>query len=42
VEVDTRRVEYDIAKMATAIREAEGLPDHFAGDIETGGVPVGV
>lgn len=37
VEVDTRRVDYDIDAMAAAIREAEGLPDHFAGDIETGG-----
>jgi putative phosphoesterase len=40
VEVDTRRVDYDIASMAAAIREAEGLPDRFAEDIETGGIPV--
>jgi putative phosphoesterase len=38
VEVDTRRVDYDIATMAAAIRLADGLPDHFAGDIETGGI----
>ncbi len=31
------RVPYDIAAMATAIREADGLPDHFARDIESGG-----
>jgi diadenosine tetraphosphatase ApaH/serine/threonine PP2A family protein phosphatase len=35
--VDTRRVDYDIPAMAAAIRAAEGLPDHFANDIETGG-----
>jgi putative phosphoesterase len=40
VEVDTRRVDYDIAAMAAAIRAADGLPDRFAEDIETGGVPV--
>ncbi|MGN6031772.1 MAG: metallophosphoesterase family protein [Thermomicrobiales bacterium] len=32
-----QRVPYDIASMATAIREADGLPDAFAQDIETGG-----
>jgi putative phosphoesterase len=37
VDVDTRRVTYDVASMAAAIRDAEGLPDHFATDIETGG-----
>ena len=37
VDVDIRRVDYDIAPMAAAIRAAEGLPDHFACDIETGG-----
>ncbi len=37
VESDTRRVDYDIAAMAAAIRAAEGLPDQFATDIETGG-----
>jgi putative phosphoesterase len=37
VDVETRRVEYDIASMAAAIRAADGLPDHFARDIETGG-----
>jgi putative phosphoesterase len=37
VNVDIRRVDYDIATMATAIRAAEGLPDRFASDLETGG-----
>jgi putative phosphoesterase len=37
VDVDVRRVDYDIAGMAAAIRAAEGLPDQFATDIETGG-----
>ncbi len=37
VGVDVRRVDYDIAAMAAAIRAAEGLPDRFATDIETGG-----
>lgn len=37
VHMDTRRVEYDIAAMVAAIRAADGLPDHFAADIETGG-----
>ena len=37
VTVDTRRIDYDIPAMAAAIRAAEGLPDHFANDIETGG-----
>jgi putative phosphoesterase len=32
-----RRVDYDIASAAEAIRAASGLPDHFAADIETGG-----
>ncbi len=31
------RVRYDIASMATAIRAADGLSDHYARDIETGG-----
>ena len=31
------RVLYDIAGMAAAIRAADGLPDQFASDIETGG-----
>jgi putative phosphoesterase len=39
VEVEIRRVLYDVAGMAAAIRAAEGLPDHFARDIETGGTP---
>jgi putative phosphoesterase len=37
VDVAVRRVPYDIAAMAAAIRAADGLPDHFANDIETGG-----
>jgi putative phosphoesterase len=37
VDVVTRRVDYDIASMAAAIRAENGLPDHFARDIETGG-----
>ena len=37
VQVEIRRVPYDVAGMAAAIRAAEGLPDHFARDIETGG-----
>ena len=38
VQVEIRRVPYDIAGMAAAIRAAAGLPDEFAVDIETGGV----
>jgi putative phosphoesterase len=38
VHVDIRRVPYDIASMAEAIRAADGLPDQFARDLETGGV----
>ncbi len=34
---EVHRVAYDIPVMASAIREAEGLPDHYARDIETGG-----
>lgn len=37
VQVEIRRVPYDVSSMAAAIRAAEGLPDHFASDIETGG-----
>ena len=37
VQVEIRRVPYDVAAMAEAIRTADGLPDHFARDIETGG-----
>ncbi len=37
VQVEIRRVPYDVASMAAAIRAAEGLPDQFATDIETGG-----
>ena len=35
--VEIRRIAYDVETMAKAIRAAEGLPDHFAVDIETGG-----
>ena len=38
VEPELRRVDYDIAAMATTIRAAEGLPDHYAADLETGGM----
>jgi putative phosphoesterase len=37
VQVEIRRVPYDVASMAEAIRAAEGLPNEFARDIETGG-----
>jgi putative phosphoesterase len=37
VEAEIRRGSYDVAAMASAIRAADGLPDHFARDIETGG-----
>ena len=37
VAIDIRRVPYDVAAMAAAIRAADGLPDSFARDIETGG-----
>ena len=37
VQVEMRRVPYDIAGMAAAIRAADALPDRFATDIETGG-----
>lgn len=37
VAVEIRRVPHDVASMAAAIRAADGLPDHFARDIETGG-----
>ena len=37
VHVEIRRVPYDVASMAAAIRAADGLPDHFARDLETGG-----
>jgi putative phosphoesterase len=36
VSVEFRRIPYDIARMAAAIRASE-LPDKFAADIETGG-----
>jgi putative phosphoesterase len=35
--VEIRRVPYDVAAEAAAIRAAPGLPDHFARDLETGG-----
>lgn len=34
---EMHRVRYDIATMAEAIRTADGLPGHYAHDIETGG-----
>jgi len=34
---ELRRVAYEVAPMAAAIRAAVGLPDHFADDIATGG-----
>jgi len=37
VAVEIRRVPYDVAAMAAAIRAADGLPDQFARDLETGG-----
>lgn len=37
VQVEIRRVRYDVASMAAAIRATEGLPDRFARDLETGG-----
>ena len=37
VSVEIRRVPYDVAGMAASIRAAEGLPDRFARDLETGG-----
>lgn len=39
VSVDYHRVEYDIPAAAAAIRAANGLPDVYADDIETGGKP---
>ena len=37
VEVDFRRVEYDVGAAARAVRDSE-LPDFFAGLLETGGM----
>src|SRR5215203_5081338 len=37
IQVAIRRVPYDVASMVAAIRAADGLPDQFARDIETGG-----
>lgn len=34
-----QRVNYGIATAAAAIRAADGLPDHFAADTKTGGMP---
>jgi len=36
--VTYHRVPYDIAAMAAAIRAEDGLSDHFAEDLETGGM----
>ena len=35
--VDIRRTAYDVPAMAAAIRAADGLPDFYARDLETGG-----
>ena len=37
VTVEIKRTAYDVAAMAAAIRAADGLPDHYARDIEMGG-----
>lgn len=37
VQVEIRRVPYDVAAMTAAIRAAVGLPDQFAADLESGG-----
>jgi putative phosphoesterase len=37
VTTELRRVDYDVATMAAAIRKTDGLSDHYATDIETGG-----
>ncbi|CAN5540710.1 metallophosphoesterase family protein [soil metagenome] len=37
VDVEIKRVDYDIPAMAEAIRAEEGLPNQYAIDIETGG-----
>ena len=36
--VSFKRVDYDIATVAAAIRQQPGLPDVYARDIETGGL----
>jgi hypothetical protein len=38
VNVEFRRIPYDVQKVATAIRQSE-WPDNFATDIEPGGAP---
>lgn len=38
IDIEFHRVEYDIASEAAAIRAANGLPDTYASDIETGGL----
>ena len=37
VQAEVRRLSYDVEAMVAAIRAADGLPDRFAIDIETGG-----
>jgi len=37
VTVEIRRVPYDVASIVAAIHAADGLPDQFARDLETGG-----
>ena len=36
ISLEIRRVAYDIPRMAAAIRDADGLPDHYALDLESG------
>jgi putative phosphoesterase len=40
IDVAYHRVPYDVAAMAAAIRDADGLPDRFALDLETAGAHV--
>ena len=40
--IEFRRTDYDVASMAEAIRAADGLPDQFAIDIETGGAKAAI
>ena len=39
IDIAFRRVAYDVRSMAEAIRAVDGLPDHFAGDLEHAGRP---
>lgn len=42
VDAEFHRVEYDVATVAAAIRHEPDLPDHFARDLETGGIDLPV